>query len=115
MVEYPQGDLFIPVHYIRNVVLEHLEFDGIFAISDQLAYEVLKILQEAQRKVPHDIKLCGYDGIKATTNFGLSLTTIEQPVVDLAKAMVTSLLNQINKMESPDMILPVRLQLGDTT
>lgn len=115
MVEYPQGDMFIPVNYIRDVVLNHLDYDGIFAISDQLAYEVMKILKEASCSVPEDIKVIGYDGIKFATNLGLKITTIEQPIVDLAKAMVESLINQINKIESPDVILPIRLQLGDTT
>ncbi len=114
IIEYPQGDLFIPKNYIHETILKHLDYDGIFAISDQLAYEIIMSLKSSHIKIPKDIKIIGYDGIEGAINTGISLTSIAQPIELLAQSMVDSLMDMVEKKVVSDKILPVSLKRGES-
>src|SRR4030042_33752 len=53
---------------------------GIFASSDQIAFGVIKRLNELKIRVPQDIAVIGYDNVPFSSVLSPSLTTINQPV-----------------------------------
>lgn len=60
-------------------------FTALYAVADALAIGALRALYEAGLRVPKDISLAGYDGIDMACYTVPSLTTIRQPVEEMAK------------------------------
>ncbi|MFP4287241.1 MAG: LacI family DNA-binding transcriptional regulator [Candidatus Izemoplasmataceae bacterium] len=114
IIEYPQGDLFIPVDYINTLVEENQDVDGIFAISDMLAHVVIQKLHDLGKDVPKDVKVIGYDGVKSYLNLGPNITSIGQPVESLASALVENVIAQIYNQDVQTKILPISYVPGDT-
>jgi DNA-binding LacI/PurR family transcriptional regulator len=75
-------------------------FDGLFATSDLLAMGAIGALRDSGRQVPADVAVVGYDDIELARYFHPSLSTIRQPVVEGAAALVEALL-AITRGERP--------------
>ena len=52
--------------FIQNHTDAHgkLTFDGIFANTDRQAYKIMKILKERGIRIPEDVQILGFDGIR---------------------------------------------------
>lgn len=61
------------------------KFTALYAVADALAIGASRALHEAGLRVPQDISLAGYDGIEMANYIVPSLTTMRQPVEDMAK------------------------------
>lgn len=114
IIEYPQGDIFIPREYIQTTLESYLDYDGIFAISDELAHFVVKTLKGFGKKVPSDIKVIGYDGIENPFLDIEPLTSIAQPIDQIAESLVKKVLARINKEDVSDEMYPIYLKSGIT-
>lgn len=71
-------------------------FTALYAVSDTLAIGASRALTEAGYKVPEDISLAGYDGIDMADYITPSLTTMRQPVEEMARDTVKLLFNIIS-------------------
>nr|WP_321302548.1 LacI family DNA-binding transcriptional regulator [uncultured Trichococcus sp.] len=90
--------------------------DGIFVVNDEQAYEVLELLQKNKVRVPEDVQVIGFDGSQQSTNIPSSLSSIRQPIPEIAAAAVKCLIHVIEKKEAPlKTILPVTYHPGTTT
>jgi DNA-binding LacI/PurR family transcriptional regulator len=83
---------------------EHLlstapEVDGIFAASDLMALGVVDTLRSAGRGVPGDVAVVGFDNHGLSAGNGLDLTTVTQPMVDMA---VTAGQLLVRRIEDPE-------------
>lgn len=97
---------------IRSAILK-FQPDGIFTSDDQTALLVIDVAKEINRKIPNDLKLIGYDGTSFIQTYFPQLTTIQQPLEDLASLMVDLLLlKKEGKSTQKDYILPVKLVSG---
>ena len=66
--------------------------------------------------IPKDLKIIGVDGTKQILGFVPELTTIQQPVKQIAKVAVDKLIDLIEgKTAESCMDLPVKLLEGQTT
>jgi DNA-binding LacI/PurR family transcriptional regulator len=79
----------------RRLLAEHPDIDGIFAASDLMALGVMEAIQAAGRSVPGDIALMGYDNHAVAETAATPLTTITQPMVEMAVKAGTMLLEEI--------------------
>lgn len=70
--------------------------DAITTVNDVMAMGVLKCLKDNQIKVPLDISVAGYDDLMFTSILETALTTIRQPIADIAKKTVEVLFDKIN-------------------
>ncbi|MBQ3164408.1 MAG: LacI family DNA-binding transcriptional regulator [Lachnospiraceae bacterium] len=61
------------------------EFTAVYAMADVLAIGAIRALLESGLRVPEDVSVAGYDGIDVSGYISPSLTTIRQPVEDMAK------------------------------
>ena len=76
--------------------------DGIFAANDQMAVGVLKALSEAGKKIPHDIKVIGYDNAFISSILEPSLSTVDVDKIAIGQKAATVLLEQIGISDSAD-------------
>lgn len=112
VIEYPQGDLFIPKNFIREIVKCHQDYDGIFAISDELGYTLIQLYQELGKKIPKDIKIISFDGIEGPFfNLG-GLTAIQQPIEAIGFHIAANITAMIEGEAVSDVVLPVILRKG---
>jgi len=92
-----------------------LEFDGIFCVTDLIAYEVINILKKLQIRVPEDVQVIGYDGVRMFGNREYVCSTIVQPVREIAEMCVELLLQENMTAKPPLVCLPVSYAYGGTT
>ncbi|PAL22887.1 LacI family DNA-binding transcriptional regulator [Sphingopyxis sp. GW247-27LB] len=96
-----------------DLLAAHPDVDAIFAASDMLALGVLQGLKDAGRRVPDDIALIGFDGIRAGTLVDPALSTIEPDLDAAGEALVAMALEDTGHSRSGTRI-PVRLALRGT-
>lgn len=104
----------------ETFLIEHmsdgkLEFDGIFCVTDGLAYFIIKLLKRLGVRVPEEVQVIGFDGIRLFGEEEYLCSTIVQPLPEIAK-MCVDLLLQENMSEKPPLVcLPVSYGYGGTT
>ena len=92
-----------------------LDFDGIFCVTDRTVFDVRKILAKMNVRVPEDVQMIGFDGIRNFGNGDYVCSTIVQPVSDIAEMCVELLLQENMSAKPPLVCLPVSYAKGDTT
>ena len=75
------------------------DVDGIFAANDVMAAGAVAVLREHGRRVPDDVAVIGFDDSTAARDCRPPLTTIRQPVEDMAAEMARMVLARV---EEPD-------------
>ncbi|MEG1424800.1 MAG: LacI family DNA-binding transcriptional regulator [Terrisporobacter sp.] len=73
------------------------EFTAIYAISDSMAIGACKAILDCGKSIPEDYSIVGFDGLDITNYYNPSITTIRQPVEDMAKETTNILFDLINK------------------
>ncbi|MCX8736370.1 MAG: LacI family DNA-binding transcriptional regulator [Lactobacillus panisapium] len=100
---------------IEDYLGSHPQIDGIFAGDDLLASLAIFYLETHHKKVPDDVKVIGFDGAKETLLYNPRLTTIRQPIEQIARTATEKLINEINGQKETDQLkLPVTLFTGHT-
>lgn len=79
----------------RKLVESGEQFSAVYAVADALAIGAIRALLEAGVRVPDDVSVAGYDGIDVSGYISPSLTTIRQPVEEMAKDTVKLLFDII--------------------
>lgn len=99
----------------QHVVDGKLEYDGIFCSTDLLAIWVHHFLTEMGIRVPEDVQIIGFDGVRRFDNEEYYCSTIVQPVDAIAETCVDMLLRD-NRSNIPSLLcLPVSYGFGGTT
>ena len=92
-----------------------LSFDGIFCVTDSLAYSILQARRRMNQKVPEDVQVIGFDGIRHFGNKDYVCSTIVQPASEIAEMCVDLLLQENMPAKPPLVCLPVTYAYGGTT
>lgn len=84
----------------RNIVEQLLlgedgDIDGIVAYDDLMAAGALQAVHNANRRVPEDIAIVGFDDIQLARLVSPSLTTVSQPLADMAQMAIDLLLEAV--------------------
>jgi DNA-binding LacI/PurR family transcriptional regulator len=77
------------------------DLDGVFVASDLMALGVLDALRGAERRVPGDVAVVGFDDSEVAASADPPLTTVRQPVEELGRRMATALLDQVDRGAAP--------------
>jgi DNA-binding LacI/PurR family transcriptional regulator len=88
---------------MQRLLAEHPDLDGVFVASDLMALGALPVLSRNGRRIPDDVAVVGFDDSSAALACDPELTTVRQPVEDMAAQMARLLLKQI---EEPDRPIP---------
>ena len=92
-----------------------LDFDGIFCVTDSLAYQIIKSLKGMGLRIPEDVQIIGFDGSRHFGDLDLYCSTIVQPVEEIAETCVNMLLEK-QLFQAPSLLcLPVSYAYGGTT
>lgn len=92
-----------------------LSFDGIFCVTDRLAYLIIKTLCKLNLRVPEDVQVIGFDGIRPFQGTDYICSTIIQPIPEIAEMCVNLLLQENMSSKPPLVCLPVTYAYGGTT
>lgn len=84
---------------MRELLESGIEFSAVFTSSDVQAFGAIMALREAGKRIPEDISLVGYDGVKMARFVGL--TTIDQRIHEVGARAMEVLLNRLNEGSSP--------------
>ncbi|WP_100489315.1 LacI family DNA-binding transcriptional regulator [Sporolactobacillus pectinivorans] len=93
-------------------ILSTEQMDSIFCTDDLTALIVLRQAKELGIHVPQDLKVIGYDGTQFIQNYHPELTTIAQPINDMAELLVELLLKRVTNEQSElkeHYVLPIKL------
>lgn len=74
---------------------------AVFAMSDTVAMGVIRALTDMGKAVPQDVSVVGYDGIEMGKYFIPRLTTVEQPVDDIARQSIQVLKDMLEGGQPP--------------
>lgn len=104
-------------NFVASCIRENkFKFDGIFASTDLLAEIVCVQLRKLGVRIPEDVQVIGYDGIRCMNGNKYRVSTIVQPIQQMAEGSIDLLLKQIQKKSVPELTLyPVQFSNGGTT
>ena len=84
---------------------------AIFAANDVSAAGAFVALREAGKRVPDDVSVIGFDDVPLANQLYPALSTIRQPLPQMARAAVNILLAMIAGLEAPSQRLSLPTQL----
>lgn len=73
------------------------EFTALFASADVMAIGAIRALRDAGKRVPEDVSVVGFDGLPLGSFLVPQLTTIVQPVQQMAQRSVEMLITSIEE------------------
>ena len=90
--------------------------NGIFAGTDHLAVVIREELEKMNLRVPEDVQIIGYDGLRWMNKGRPFVSSIYQDTSEIANTSVDCLMRMLNGEEVDDILhLPVVFQDGGTT
>ncbi|AKG84880.1 LacI family DNA-binding transcriptional regulator [Listeria monocytogenes] len=102
---------------IITFVNEVTTMDGIFAINDNIALELLNLLPTIGKKIPTDIKVIGFDDTPQCNYTVPKLSSVKQNIPKIAQITVDNLITIIKNPKQKKRIteiVPVELSLKDS-
>lgn len=101
---------------VTELFQKHPDIDGVFASSDVIAANAIKVCHKLHKRIPEDVKIIGYDDVKLAALVVPAITTIRQPMAEMSRLAVEILIDRINgKDVNCENVLPVTLVERDTT
>ena len=109
-----------PFSLFKEFLREHIRggkftFDGIFCVTDRLAWLIIKALGKLGIHAPEDVQVIGFDGIRYFGDEDYICSTIVQPVQEIAEMCVELLTRESLSTKPPLVCLPVTYACGGTT
>jgi DNA-binding LacI/PurR family transcriptional regulator len=104
---------------LRELIARHPDDrpTGVICSSDLMAIGAIQEAASHGLGVPQDLSVVGFDGIDAASWTQPPLTTVEQPIEEIARTAVAALLDQVERPfeRQPSYIFRPRLRTGGTT
>ena len=96
--------------FVRSFA-QNQKIDAILCTNDHLAAELLQTLTRIGIRVPKDLRLVGFDNVRFASLLSTPLTTIEQPIRDIAITAFSALRERMTNSTLPPrtLILTPRL------
>ena len=93
-----------------------MRYDGIYTSTDDLAFVLLTQMRKLGIQVPEEVQIIGHDGLRMMNRGGYMVSSIAQPVEEMARKSVDMVLKKIRGEETEILtILPVKFVDGGTT
>ena len=101
----------------RALLAEHPDIDALFVANDLMAEGALQALRDLGRRVPEDVAVVGFDDSISALACRPRLTTIRQPLEEMAAEMARLLLERVRAPETrPRSVIfhPILVRRGST-
>lgn len=85
----------------RELIAAHPDIDGLVVASDLMAAGALRVLAATGRRVPEDVAVTGYDDLGVPERTQPALTTVRNPIGEMAEQATRLLLEQIDGEREP--------------
>lgn len=89
-VDYQDG-----ITVAKQLLAEHKDVDGVFAITDLVAIGAISVFNERGIKVPDDISIMGFSNWFISSAITPSLSTVNQPGYEMGKSTFKTLLKEM--------------------
>lgn len=100
----------------KDLLESKVEFTAIYTMSDSMAIGACKAILETGKKIPEDYSVAGFDGMDISYFYNPSITTIKQPVEEMAQETIRILFDIIHKKKTQERIIfPAELIVGEST
>lgn len=83
------------IRWGKELLARKRPFTAVFTYNDNVAVAVMRVLQEAGLRVPHDVSVIGFDDIQAAAYTNPPLTTVRQPLKRMGEIAARTLLDRI--------------------
>ncbi len=101
---------------IENVLKKNRGVDGIFASSDLIAAQIIQVCSKLSIRIPQDMRIVGFDDVNIASLTTPRITTIHQPVKEMAQLAVSLLIRACEGNIVPNRsTLPVTLVKREST
>ncbi len=114
-----EGDFTTSGGYAQAIsLLEHPHRPtAIFAGSDLQAMGVYEAARQLGLRIPEDLSVVGFDDVQTAAFLGPALTTVHQPLQDMARTSVRMLAEALttNDVLQPHVIMPTSLVVRNST
>ncbi len=84
------------IEFAKQIITDHPDVDGIFAITDLVAVGVLSVFNDIGIKVPEQVAVIGFSNWFISQVFTPKLSTVDQPSHEMGKVAFDLLLEEIN-------------------
>ena len=102
--------------FVREKLIEHPDVDGVFASSDVIGAYVLQACYDLNIEVPGRLKIVGFDDVNIAQFTSPGLTTIHQPVEQMAEQAISAIVQiDAGKVVPTKTVFPVTLVERGTT
>lgn len=81
----------------KELLEEEADFTALYVISDRMAIGACKAIFDSGKNVPEDYSVVGFDGLEMAQFYNPSITTLRQPMEEMAKATIHMLFEMIRK------------------
>lgn len=95
----------------RALLDRGVAFDALFGASDLIAIGAMKALLEADRRIPEDVAVAGFDDIPLAGFVAPGLSTVQQDTRQAGMLLVDALLQLIHGQPVESQTIPVKLAL----
>ena len=100
----------------KELISSGIDCTAIFAISDSMAVGCCKAIFEMGKRIPEDYSVAGFDGIDISYYYHPSITTIKQPVEEMAKETIRILFKMIeNEIDREGKTFSAEFVIGQST
>ena len=101
---------------MQRVMDSDLDLTALFAVSDSVAIGACKAVFDNGKSVPGDYSIAGFDGLDIARYYNPAITTIRQPVEEMALATIKLLFDMIrNKALNQQKVFFGELVVGQST
>ncbi|WP_328660278.1 LacI family DNA-binding transcriptional regulator [Streptomyces sp. NBC_00334] len=102
---------------MTSLLAEHPGTDGVFTANDLMAQGAVQVLRDHGRRVPQDVAVVGFDDSSVAVTCRPRLTTVRQPVEEMAATMARLLDEHITgtRTEPASAVFDPELVVRDST
>lgn len=96
--------------WIETIIKEHQGTDGVFATSDVIAAQVIRVCCRVGLRVPEDISIIGFDDTSIAQLTYPALTSVHQPIEQMCDYSIDAIVRKMHgEMIPTKIVLPVCL------
>lgn len=96
-------------HAMKRLLQGPRKISAVFAMADVLAIGAMRAIRECGLRIPEDISIIGFDGIELGGYLSPKLSTIRQPVHEIASGSMKALLHCMRGGQPTHIIAPFTL------